>query len=59
MAKGRASDRNCVCTEMFVHGGEVSAQALTDFFNQMLESGVVPTDWKETHLILLHKDRST
>jgi hypothetical protein len=59
MSKGRAGDKDGVLTELFLHGGDVAVQCLTNFFNQILESGEVPAKWFETHFILLHKGGPT
>ena len=38
--------------------GDVLAAPLTDLFNASLESGVVPKDWREAHVVPLHKSGS-
>ena len=55
MAKKKASDARGLLLEMFTFGGELVAEKIAHFLNDMLDNGVVPEHWFETHFAMLPK----
>ena len=44
---------------MFLHGGPSIQECLLHMLNDVLRTGVIPTNWYETHFSLLHKGGCT
>ena len=55
MSKGKAADRDGVLLEMFLFGGDDMLLCLTEIFNDMLQTGDLPPNWRESFFTLLHK----
>ena len=44
---------------MFLHGGPSIQECLLHMLNDVLRTGMIPTNWYETHFSLLHKEGCT
>ena len=59
MSRRKCADRAGVVAEMFLYGGEAVVEHLVKFFNNIICTGLVPGEWKESFFLLLHKGGAT
>ena len=59
MSKRKCADRAGIIAEMFLYGGDCLLTYLVSFFNDIILTGRVPADWRESFFVLLHKGGPT
>ena len=59
MTKGKAGDPSGNIAEMFLHGEDAMISYLVYFFNLVIETGEIPSSWKKSCFVLLHKGGTT
>ena len=59
MTKGKAGDPIGNIAEMFFHGGDAMISYLVYFFNLVIQTGEIPSSWKKSCFVLLHKGGTT
>ena len=55
MRKGRCIDKLGIALEMFLFGGPCVLEHLVETLNAVLLSNEIPTHWRDTFFLLLHK----
>ena len=55
MARGKCKDKNGICLEMIINGGDKLQKCMVHLYNDMLRTGTIESSWRETFFTLLPK----
>ncbi len=57
LRKNKAAGDDNIPAEAYIYGGQLVVQILTRFFNLLLKSHVAPSQWNNSLVTLIYKNR--